>query len=728
MELKTYFAQDRSGNVIPDAIITLYVSGTEIIASGLQTVGGNTLENPFTADANGKIQFKAPDGLYDMQIKYGDQTGPKVTIQCLDLTTAVVTATQQADRAQQMRDETQAIIDGAGEQSTLVVLAQPDGLKNIGRCANISVLRTLNPTVSGQKIDVVAYHDGWAATNEGPTGGGQFFYDASDTTTADNGGTCFVTTGGKRIKRIYSDLWLEDFGGGFGSADSADQMELAQSVAKSPVRVIANKTYYFSHAVKHRSFGGWIGKNTTFKCITSGSRLPFITSLETQIGVPNDTVHGSSGVDSALFDGIIIDTDYTDITGTLGFQFAENTLDNWTNCTFRNVTFMNAKFDNLALQKNSSRNLFEHVTFINSGQDGMTIRHTCDHNQIIKGCQVINTALVLLGGVRSGDGVVVKGAYTLIDGCYFDNVGNGIKGAGIANNAEDVDTVDQASYGTFTNNVFKGCYGGLGIGTVKQSFIDAGQFIKGITYNNNTFIDTKTTAVSLIYVARVTGGQSEIIGQATASRFAVELNHAIGHTGTYNVSNAVGGAITVTGSKGSATLISDNVSTGSAVNGIVMRDCAGFNLAGTVETCGRRLAAISNFSRGSIDITGNGITISGVDLTNITFSTVKLNISDVQQYGALLTSFSNSTVDAIISDVSKATDAGYYGLRLASGTAPTVRLNSSSSATNKPSYDMIIDASAQKVGLPMSTLLAGKTGRINIVTGATFTKGVEITV
>lgn len=84
MELKTYFAQDRAGNVIPNANIAIYFTGTTTLATGLKTASDDDLANPFNADANGRIQFKAPDGMYDMQISYGSQTGPKITISVLD--------------------------------------------------------------------------------------------------------------------------------------------------------------------------------------------------------------------------------------------------------------------------------------------------------------------------------------------------------------------------------------------------------------------------------------------------------------------------------------------------------------------------------------------------------------------------------------------------------------------------------------------------------------------
>lgn len=132
MELKTYFAQDRAGNLVPNATVTIYLTGTNTLATGLKTVNDAALSNPFTASADGKIQFKAADGIYDMVVTYGTQVGPRITIQCIDLAGQVAAAEQAAADAEAARDQTQQIIDDAGEQSTLVVLAQPTGASKIG--------------------------------------------------------------------------------------------------------------------------------------------------------------------------------------------------------------------------------------------------------------------------------------------------------------------------------------------------------------------------------------------------------------------------------------------------------------------------------------------------------------------------------------------------------------------------------------------------------------------
>lgn len=100
MELKTYFAQDRNGSLIPSANVSIYLTGTATLASGLTNVSGEPLSNPFTADADGKIQFRAPDGIYDMQVSLGSTTGVKVTFQCVDVEQQLSDANSAADRAE----------------------------------------------------------------------------------------------------------------------------------------------------------------------------------------------------------------------------------------------------------------------------------------------------------------------------------------------------------------------------------------------------------------------------------------------------------------------------------------------------------------------------------------------------------------------------------------------------------------------------------------------------
>lgn len=120
MELKTYFAQDRNGSLIPAATVAIYLTGTNILASGLTTVSNTPLSNPFSADADGKIQFHAPDGIYDMQVSQGSTTGVRVTFQCVDVEQQLADANSAADRAEaaaeSIEDEAVSIMTNTREQ------------------------------------------------------------------------------------------------------------------------------------------------------------------------------------------------------------------------------------------------------------------------------------------------------------------------------------------------------------------------------------------------------------------------------------------------------------------------------------------------------------------------------------------------------------------------------------------------------------------------------------
>lgn len=100
MELKTYFAQDAAGNIISSAIVNVFLQGTTTLATGLTRADGTPLENPFAADGAGRIQFRAPDGYYDVQVSAGPGIIQTLTIQCVDYSGAKA----DADRAEAAAD------------------------------------------------------------------------------------------------------------------------------------------------------------------------------------------------------------------------------------------------------------------------------------------------------------------------------------------------------------------------------------------------------------------------------------------------------------------------------------------------------------------------------------------------------------------------------------------------------------------------------------------------
>lgn len=88
MELKTYTPLDTSGNVIPNASVTVYAAGTNNLAT-LFDKNNAALSNPFSADSNGVAAFRAADGLYELVFGIGPVDGPRIPIQFLDFNSQI---------------------------------------------------------------------------------------------------------------------------------------------------------------------------------------------------------------------------------------------------------------------------------------------------------------------------------------------------------------------------------------------------------------------------------------------------------------------------------------------------------------------------------------------------------------------------------------------------------------------------------------------------------------
>ncbi|HHQ6617558.1 TPA: hypothetical protein ACSTL0_004004 [Serratia fonticola] len=517
-----------------------------------------------------------------------------------------------------------------------------------------------------------------------------------------------------RLMPSHGYITLEALGGGEGSDDTV-LMDIAQVISSSPVQVAANKTYLFSRPVKHTTGCGWIGRNTTFIGPSSGNRVPFISSVD------NDVTNGTSGISNVRFEGLIIDTNYLDVTGALGFNFAENTLDNWQDCIFYNVTFKNSKFDNLALQNNCKRVYFHRCSFLHAGEDSVTVRKTCENIGFFES-NIIDTAQVAKNGPSYGDGIVVKGKFTIIDGCYFNNVGNHIKGAGIANSAEDVDNVFQASYGTYINNRFDSCYGGVGIGTVNPAFIDAGQFIEGITLDNNTYVNTDANAVGIRYVRELKHGKCKIIGQNLPAYYSVELINVFNLDGEFDIRTAQGGAALINNCNGKALVTAFDVSKGENLNSMTITTCDHLRANVKIDTSARNGMAVTTFSNGLIDFHGHNIKLQGASFEGMSRTPIKCELTQCGNNGVTIVSANDCPeIDIRVFDCGTAANNTYTSLRLMEGSRNRVRLVSASRQGNKPKYDLLVEGKVAETTLNY-TASAGVTARTHISPSAAVTK------
>lgn len=140
-------------------------------------------------------------------------------------------------------------------------LSAPSGLGKIGSCKSVAELRTIEPTVDGQRIHVLSYKDDWVTGAVTPTGGDDFYYDASDTTSVDDDLFIFISNNGARWKRAVTGKVIRLEWKGIRPGDDATtalnsigaylkaRAKAAKTIAKLPRVEIGAGDYYISDTV-----------------------------------------------------------------------------------------------------------------------------------------------------------------------------------------------------------------------------------------------------------------------------------------------------------------------------------------------------------------------------------------------------------------------------------------------------------------------------------------------
>lgn len=128
MELKNYFAQDAEGNAQPSAACYLYNADTTNLVNGLVDAQNQPLTNPFVSDSYGLIQFKAPNGIYDLRVISGNRDY-KIRVQAADVTElidGIDEAVAAADTATTAAELSQSKADIAADAAINAVDARDD--------------------------------------------------------------------------------------------------------------------------------------------------------------------------------------------------------------------------------------------------------------------------------------------------------------------------------------------------------------------------------------------------------------------------------------------------------------------------------------------------------------------------------------------------------------------------------------------------------------------------
>lgn len=210
MEIKSFVSTSKTGAIVPNSKAYIYLQDSNTLAEIYDRVGLK-ITNPLTSDINGFFEFAAENGGYDIQFELNDGTkGVKFGIEFSDTKDIKITADNALN---------------SSTANTLSIAEINTRIDNISASTvsidNITALRATTPASPNIVVRVTAYSSTWKSDLSGPVGGGLFYYDATDTTTSDDGVFTFVTASGARWKRLLNSPVYNLNLGGIRTGDDA---------------------------------------------------------------------------------------------------------------------------------------------------------------------------------------------------------------------------------------------------------------------------------------------------------------------------------------------------------------------------------------------------------------------------------------------------------------------------------------------------------------------------
>lgn len=193
METKNYFSTDAAGNILPSATCYVYVAGTTDLATGLVNINGASLSNPFTAQPTGLVQFKAPNGEYDLRVTKSGRDFT-IRIQCFDGVEFLKNFNESIDeyiddKASVLAEPGKIVLGGENGKIDENWLPE-DLLVNAKVMQDYSAIRAYTGKATGILL-----------TKPGIEG--RFYLDSEDTTSPDIAGVVVIDGLGRRWKRLF---------------------------------------------------------------------------------------------------------------------------------------------------------------------------------------------------------------------------------------------------------------------------------------------------------------------------------------------------------------------------------------------------------------------------------------------------------------------------------------------------------------------------------------------
>ncbi|NBJ33770.1 hypothetical protein GE191_08785 [Serratia fonticola] len=173
-----------------------------------------------------------------------------------------------------------------------------DRLNFTGRCPNIEVLRTTEPTKKIDILDVIEY------LPDSKVGGGSFFYDATDTSSIDDGGSVVVTRGGARWKRRTDQLLPVHFGAEPGNiVDSTEPLLRYIAASKNKTVDFRGSCWTVSGTLDLTEVASIIADNS---CVFNVNPVGFKGDWVFTIGTPNRTAENGRANRVVLLGSLIV--------------------------------------------------------------------------------------------------------------------------------------------------------------------------------------------------------------------------------------------------------------------------------------------------------------------------------------------------------------------------------------------------------------------------------------
>lgn len=219
-----------------------------------------TLARSFKANANGKIYIGKidtdpvnPDNQIPVYIENEDGSHVQVSQPIIINSAGYPVYNGQISKFVTVQGHSMAVYDSYGAQQFYFPnilkydpdqleqrLSASDGLKYIGTCPDIATLRTIEPTIEGQRITLKQHTAGTGL------GGGQFRSVLNGASYNDNNGTIIKTAGGSVWLRLNADVTNPLMFGAKGDGVAIDVTAINNAIASSSQTDLLGRTYAVS--------------------------------------------------------------------------------------------------------------------------------------------------------------------------------------------------------------------------------------------------------------------------------------------------------------------------------------------------------------------------------------------------------------------------------------------------------------------------------------------------